>query len=550
MHIIRGLLVDDEKKNHRRSIDRLNTQFKRFGWEVRWDTCTEPEEGRRRIGTAAPPYDVVLIDLLYAREDFPDLMEQVGLELIAEARRHSHRTYVIGISSGERTMPDLFGQALEHGAHRVVRRYEFTHQSLESSPATIVRAVREHLLNNGTVRTMDIEADQHDPAVQSLVERITEPTLSQLYSRVLEAEGVGDVDTMQLSYLASGASGAVVCSVAAASRGGPMQRHVLKVSRDEQSLTSEAQRNAAALKVFPPTLLVRQRPERAVGPVNGWYALGATLTDQATTLRAWLAAGPPGSDIEDVMHRLFVEGLGAAHIANREDGPPLVEQLRFSHLRRRLVAGALEEFGPALLRTDGGGLSDIVELTRELRSFTEEGRPLGVPLDRLRRPTGTTYAHGDLHGGNVLVCQHRYPMPVLIDTGAFGRLNWSADAARFAVDLVMRSVDTGVESMFFTRFAFWRELSLCLGRRTAPPVPGSPTAGTRAALTALAWLVTNLSTICPDAEAADRAWEWQVALAEYFLRAACHPDLPPPKRASALVAAHDQLREATGLLLR
>ncbi|MFD7711101.1 hypothetical protein ACFV6E_13670 [Streptomyces sp. NPDC059785] len=140
-------------------------------------------------------------------------------------------------------------------------------------------------------------------------------------------------------------------------------------------------------------------------------------------------------------------------------------------------------------------------------------------------------------------------MPVLIDTSEFGRLNWAADAARFAVDLLMRSVDAGVESMFFTRFPYWRELALCLGRRTAPPVPESPTPGTRAALAALAWLVAQLPAVCPDAREPGRAWEWQVVLAEYFLRAACHPDVPPPKRAAALVAAHDQVKEAKALLL-
>ncbi|GGL64733.1 hypothetical protein GCM10010129_05390 [Streptomyces fumigatiscleroticus] len=547
MQVIRGLMVDDEERNQRRSMARLNTHFAKIGWHVQWETRTEPDEGQERIRQSDPPYDVVLIDLLFAREDLPDLPEPRGLELIAEAKERSERTYIIAVSSGDDSMPDLFDRARRCGAHHVFRRYEFTQGSLDNSPAAIVRAVRAHLLDNGTVRTIRVEADAEDPAVQSIVDEVGEPTLSQLYSRILEAEGT-ETAAMRLDYLAPGASGALVCSVAAHAPGSPVLRHVLKASRNGQALVHEAQQNARAAKVFPALLLIRQRPERPVGPVNGWYALGAPLPERATTLRDWLASGPPPRDVEDVMIKLFAEGLRSAHAENREVGPPLTGLLRFRPLRRRLVLQALAEYGPALVRPDGGGLADVRELTRELKSFLEEGRPLGVPLSELARPTATTYAHGDLHGGNVLICRGRYPTPVLIDTSAFGRLHWAADAARFGVDLLMRSVDAGVESMFFARFPVWRELAGCLGRRTAPPPAGPGTPGTAAALAALAWLTGNLHQFCPDAAEPERHWEWHVMLAEYLLRAACHPDVPAPKRALALVAAHDRLRDATRLL--
>nr|UYZ50065.1 putative two-component response transcriptional regulator [Streptomyces mirabilis] len=546
MQEIRGLIIDDEERNQRRSKARLRTHFAKIGWDVLWDSATEPDRGQELIRDADRPYDVVLVDLLFAREDLPDLPEPRGLELIAEAKERSPRTYIIAVSSGDDTRPDLFDQARRSGAHHVFRRYEFTQGSLDNSPAAVVRAVREHLLNNGTVSTIQVEADADDPAVQSIVDEVGAPTLSQLYSRVLEAEGA-EMETMRLAHLTPGASGAVVCSVAAVSPGSPVLRHVLKASRDERALAHEAEQNARAAKVFPALLLIRQRPERPVGPVNGWYALGAPLPENASTLRAWLAAEPPRRDVQDVMFKLFREGLRTPHTENRESGVPLVELLRFPSLRRRLVLQALAEFSPALTRADGGGLSDVRELTRELRSFLEEGRPLGVPLSELTRPTVTTYAHGDLHGGNVLICLGRHPTPVLIDTSAFGRLNWAADAARFGVDLLMRSIDAGVESMFFTRFATWRALASHLGTRTPLVEPDGH--DTPAALAALSWLVTHLHSLCPDAGEPERAWEWHVVLAEYLLRAACHTDVPPPKRALALVAAHDQLRSATALLM-
>ncbi|MGV9703785.1 response regulator [Streptomyces sp. NPDC003483] len=546
MQEIRGLIVDDEERNQRRSKARLQAHFAKIGWDVQWDFATEPDRGQELIRDRDRPYDVVLVDLLFAREDLPDLPEPRGLELIAEAKDRSPRTYIIAVSSGDDTRPDLFDQAKRSGAHHVFRRYEFTQGSLDNSPAAVVRAVREHLLNNGTVSTIQVEADAEDPAVQSIVDEVGAPTLSQLYSRVLEAEGA-ETTTMRLAHLTPGASGAVVCSVAAVSPGHPVLRHVLKASRDEQALTHEAEQSARAAKVYSAQLMIRQRPERPVGPVNGWYALGAPLPENARTLRAWLSEEPPTADVEDVMFKLFWEGLRTPHTENRESTVPLVELLRFPSLRRRLVLQALAEFSPALTRPDGGGLSDAKALNLELRSFLEEGRPLGVPLSGLGRPTTTTYAHGDLHGGNVLICLGRHPTPVLIDTSAFGRLNWAADAARFGVDLLMRSIDAGVESMFFSRFAVWRTLASHLGSRA--PLVGADAPDPTAALTALSWLVTHLHTLCPDAAEPDRAWEWHMVLAEYLLRASCHTDVPPPKRAVALVAAHDQLRAVTDMLM-
>lgn len=73
--------------------------------------------------------------------------------------------------------------------------------------------------------------------------------------------------------------------------------------------------------------------------------------------------------------------------------------------------------------------------------------------------------------------------------------------------------------------------------------------GTIAALAALNWLTGNLRAFCPgmsgDSEYRRHAWEWHTALARYLLRCSYNNEITVPKRALAIVAAHDQLTAAT-----
>jgi len=76
--------------------------------------------------------------------------------------------------------------------------------------------------------------------------------------------------------------------------------------------------------------------------------------------------------------------------------------------------------------------------------------------------------------------------------------------------------------------------------------------GTLAALAALNWLTGNLRAFCPgmsgDSEYRRHAWEWHTALARYLLRCSYNHEITVPKRALAIVAAHDQLTAAAASL--
>jgi hypothetical protein len=113
----------------------------------------------------------------------------------------------------------------------------------------------------------------------------------------------------------------------------------------------------------------------------------------------------------------------------------------------------------------------------------------------------------------------------------------------------MRSLDAGVESMFFTNFDAWRGVAAALGDLKPPVSPPPATSGNDGTVAGLCWLMSNIRRCCPvlasDEDFRRHHWEWRTALATYLLRITYHPDVPPPKRALAFVAAHDQLIATT-----
>lgn len=87
-----------------------------------------------------------------------------------------------------------------------------------------------------------------------------------------------------------------------------------------------------------------------------------------------------------------------------------------------------------------------------------------------------------------------------------------------------------------------------LGEAALAAANAAPGDGTIAALAALNWLTGNLRAFCPgmsgDGEYRRHAWEWHTALARYLLRCSYNNEITVPKRALAIVAAHDQLTAA------
>ncbi len=549
---IRALVVDDQPKMVESMRMRLGREI---GWEVDWKTASNVDEGQSLMASSYEPFDLVIADLMFPREDFPDDLEPRGLDLIKAARRHSGQTFILAITTGQDHLHDLVDDAKHLGAHHVVRRNDFSTTSQVHSPAAIAAKIREHLLDNGTVRTCEVTADLRDPGIQGLLQQVGEATVARLYSKILAVNG-HQTGQIELRFLTPGASGASICTATAHVDGIGRMSHFLKLSQARELLDREAERGTRAAEVLSSHLLVQHRPAYSVGPVNGWYALGGPFIERATTLRGWLLAKeqpPEPAAIADVLEALFVDGLTHVYGDGRYARTTPLDSFSFTPYRQRCILEVLDELSEALERDDGGSLgADAVPIARELRAFVvDRSLPGSIPPRDIPEETYECHAHGDLHADNVLIATGRHPRPLLIDTSHFGMAHWATDPAWLAVDLLMRSVDAGSESMLFTGFGAWRTLAVRFGAGEADLAAVTATPATSAALAALSWIATNLHRITPlmsPAAAQSHRWEWHMALARSLLRCTYHSDIPHAKRALAFVAAYDQLNAAAEAL--
>jgi CheY-like chemotaxis protein len=550
---IRALVVDDQPK----MIESMRTRLGReIGWEVEWETAKNVDDGQLLMTSSAEPFDLIIADLMFPREDFPDDLEPRGLDLIKAARRHSGHTFILAITTGQDHLHDLVDDAKHLGAHHVVRRNDFSTTSQVHSPAAIAAEIREHLLDNGTVRMCEVTTDPRDPGIQGLLNQVGEATVARLYSKILAANGY-QTSHIELRFLTPGASGASICTASAQVDGIGRMSHFLKLSQSKELLISEAERGRRAAEVLSSShLLVQHRPSFSVGPVNDWYALGGPFIERATTLRNWLRPSdqlPEPVVIADVLETLFVDGLTHVYRDGRYERALPMASFSFTPYRQRCILQVLDELTEALERNDGGALgADAAPLTRTLKAFVLDRRlPGGIPLHDIPDETYVCHSHGDLHAANVLIATGRHPRPLLIDTSHFGMAHWAIDPAWLAVDLLMRSVDAGSESMLFTGFSTWRNLAARFGGGKADLAAVTSTPATSAALAALSWIASNLDRITPmmsPGVAARHRWEWHMALARSLLRCTYHTDIPHAKRALAFVAAHDQLNAAAEAL--
>jgi hypothetical protein len=299
-----------------------------------------------------------------------------------------------------------------------------------------------------------------------------------------------------------------------------------------------------------PTIFVRPEPGYAVGPVDGWYAIASPLQQSTKTLREWLAGGPRTGSVEDVLGALFryaVSDLQRREPLRTASTAGLFEIAPFRQARILLAVGRL---APLLGSRQGCGLTrqESDRIVAEVRAFVLDGRLGDVERRRTVQQTPEVHAHRDFHGGNVLVYDGPRPRPVLVDLDGFGPDHWAVDPARLCVDLLLRNVDEGVQSMLFSQFDAWRRLARRVGVLERAEQAVNRTPGTRAALAALTWVTQNLRQACPalgpDESFAQHAWEWNLMLAAYFLRGTYNADTTDPKRALAVVAAYDQLKIA------
>jgi DNA-binding response OmpR family regulator len=63
---IRALIVDDDRRLVESTKNRLDREI---GWDVEWETAIDVDEGQRLMASSATPFDLVIADLMFRRED-------------------------------------------------------------------------------------------------------------------------------------------------------------------------------------------------------------------------------------------------------------------------------------------------------------------------------------------------------------------------------------------------------------------------------------------------------------------------------------------------
>ena len=512
---------------------------------VEWRREVDFLAAERVIQQETIPFDLLVIDLLVPRSDAPTRQEPVGLDLIDAARIRSDRSFIMAVSVGDEYGPRLFDKARRHGANLALHRWELSNDIPETSPQRIAGEIAAHMRNNDSSPDVAISFED-DPGVQALAHEVGCSTLVWLYRRVL-GDDVPDLRSMHVRGLVPGASGARICAVTADLPGFGTRHHVMKLSKDIALLSRELERTRAANAKLPPHLIFRHQPESLIGPSGGWYALAGPLLSEAVTLRSWLSTRPASSIVDSVMAGMFVDGLAGLYQESRHDEEDALALLAFPAYRQARVIHAMRELSEAMARDDGCGIGNVEEVVSDVTAFVVDRTLPRLPRLSVPKQTYANDAHGDLHSGNIMIYGlTTAPRAMIIDSSEFGPdQHWATDPARLVVDLVVRTLDAGAESMFFTRFAGWRSLLARVGAGEADLGEVAHEPANAAPAAAVSWMLAKLPVLLHwDA----LRWEWHLALATYLLRASYQTDLPPPKRALALVSGHDELVAAATAL--
>jgi hypothetical protein len=321
--------------------------------------------------------------------------------------------------------------------------------------------------------------------------------------------------------------------------------YLLKLDKDAAALKNELENAEKAKGLYGmPSLVVPYL--NAGGPVtrNHWSAIGVVFAEGALRLRDWLSSPVSSVMVAALFSRLFLDGgltdgysSGLSVVGNLHP----IQKLRLPAFRREKVRRAINLIEHSLDQVKPR-LQPIPDLVRVVRGFVRNASIGDVHLVDVPAELHVVEAHGDLHGGNILVLPGAYPTPMIIDLASFGSHHWAADVARLAADLLLRGVDQRTEWFSWRRFGLWRDLCRSVGDLT--PLSAVADRHNQGVFTALDWLIDRHRQLLIHIADPSHRWEWRVALAEQLLRGTYSRELSDPKRALALVATYDLLMAA------
>jgi len=537
--LVRMLFVDDIEDNCRSVQSSLEQIFAERDCQVTIDYVNTPQEAYAAISNSEP-YDVVVTDLLFppfGQDTAPRERHEIhGYEVIKRARRAGQRTVIVVLTDGNPDDPDLERIAQIWGTDLYLDRRFLLPGSRYGGAEKLVAQMYDLLSNRELIQIGPKTVAADEPGIQSVLFKVSEPNMRLLLLDLL-ATTRDRSEEVTLAYVTPGKSGAHVVRARPTSG----RNLLVKVSRDRAALEREKRNYDDLLGLYRGDLIVQYGS--TVHDRNAWYAIMMVFAENALTLRSWLSEPGSAPHVDEVFNQLFFrKGLASRYQGEVDDRVRPIVKLQPDVSRRVQVRGAADRLKAVLSHTDCAGVADPDKILEVIARFTSSARIGAIAAEETPYGHLVVPAHGDLHGGNVLVRIDSHPQPLIIDLSSFGDHHWAFDPARLMVDIMLRILDSTVESHLWRRFGDWRAIAAAAGDLDRTVSDASD--DNAAAVGALSWFAQHREEVLPPLRDQDRWWEWHVCLAQQYLRNTYKSDVPPAKQTLALVAAYDQLKRA------
>lgn len=537
------LFVDDKEKNFLIK-QRLESAFGKLGCTVELTYQKDPDAASTLLSAVPRRFDVLIADLLFrpvGDTGESEIEEPRGVDLIREARAAHPTIVIIGLTT-QLTVhhPDLDQRAKEAGADLALLRGNLMSETRYGGTDRLAREIFKFAVGHGLIEAGPVLDPTDEPGVEMVIADVGKAHLRLLLSELSPVPGV-EPQSVSLTYVAPGASGARVLRADAKMPDGSTRTLLVKLGRDGDALAREVANSRSIQGLYANNLVIRYL-DRGVVSRNGWTAIATEFAHDAVTLRRWLPDPASAPHVPSLFGRLFLNrGLAHGYRPPVEPAPaePPVSRLTLPPFRRVRVSAAVEEIACLLDHPLGVRIAEGAAMLKVIRDYSRDGRIDGVPAsDTPSSGLVLVNAHGDLHGANVLVYDDESPRPLIIDLASYKPHHWAYDLARMVADIILRVLDAPAELYFWRRFDEWRNIACGVGNLQVDMVDEPANAG---AMAALNWIGRHREQLLPELGTPERWWEWHVALAEQLLRGTYQPHLPPPKRVLGLVSAYDQL---------
>ena len=293
MRSLRGLLVDNERKNNDATAESLDLAFDTFGWKIDWTKCSSAAKAQK-IVRDAQPFDFAIIDECLSAG------EPSGLSILPDLVLANPDTFILVVTSFPDFDRNFRDRACKAGAFAAIERNEMLETGTEWSFPALSQKIRDHLVARGIISLGKFSYSHDDVCIVSMFERLgglegSEEERIRRGERVVHNLAMGclerpriDEGSFFVSYLTPGNSGALVCRVDLRMVNRPSESFVLKVGLDRRALEREVVKNEEASRVLTQHVLVRTEG-RVRGDLSGYHAIAAKVAEGADTLATRLA---------------------------------------------------------------------------------------------------------------------------------------------------------------------------------------------------------------------------------------------------------------------